>query len=426
ARRLGLVREALPLARQRPVIAVAKGNPKSVRALDGLLTPGVRFALANPESASVGRITQKALADRWEAFRAKAVVLKPTVMDIASDVSLGAVDAAVVWDSTVAQFPSLQAVDAPEFAKVEESVSAAVLAACSQPSAALRFARYLAAPEKGATVFAQSGFRPAGGDKWAERPTLVLYSGGVNRPAIQQTLKEFADREGADVTTVFNGCGILCAAMRAMAKQPSAQVPDAYYACDLCFVPPVADLYPEAVVLTETDIMLAVPKGNPKNIRTLADLARPGLKVGVCNAQQSTLGYMTRAMLKDSGLYDSVMKNVCSQVPTADFLVNQLRTGSLDAAIVYIVNVNPVKEHLEAFPIKHAGAKAVQPFSVAPKSPNARLAYRLLDYLRAHRARFEEAGFRWRGDEPAMASKDIHVPPWLQRGAEEKSESTSR
>jgi ABC-type molybdate transport system substrate-binding protein len=410
AKKLGVVREVLPLVKQTPVIAVMKGNPKAIRSLDDLLKDGVKFALANPESASIGRVTKQLLAARWEAFSAKAAVLKPTVMDIATDVTIGAVDAAIVWDSTASQFPQLEAV---RFTDTAENASVAVLAASAQPTAALKFARYLTAPEKGGPIFAAQGFLPARGDKWSEKPKLVFYSGGLNRPALQKTLQEFADREGVDLTTVFNGCGILCASMKALAKTPGANLPDAYYACDVCFVPPVADLFPEAVVLTEADIMLAVKKGNPKNLKTLADLAQPGLKIGVCNAEQSTLGYMTKGMLKETGLLAAVMKNVCSQVPTADFLVNQLRTGSLDAAIVYNVNAQPAAEHIDTIPIQHAGAKAMQPFAVAANSPNALLARRLLDCLKANRDRFEKAGFRWRED-PVIASKDIAVPAHLK------------
>ncbi|HSU69182.1 MAG TPA: extracellular solute-binding protein, partial [Tepidisphaeraceae bacterium] len=322
AKKQGLVREVLPLVRQTPVIAVRKGNPKKIESLDDLLKDGIKFGLANPEAASIGRVTRRALGPRWETFSGKATVLKPTVMDIASDVRIGTIDAAVVWDSTVAQFPTLEAVRVPEFSKAAENASVAVVSASKQPTAALRFARYLTAPEKGGRVFEKQGFHAFPGDEWSERPKFILYSGGVNRPAIQKTLQEFADREGVDLTTVFNGCGILCATMKAMEKTPGAKLPDAYYACDVCFVPPVADLYPESVVLTQAQIVLAVPKGNPKNIRTIADLARPGLKVGLCNAEQSTLGFMTRGILKQANIYPAVMKNVCSQVPTADFLVN--------------------------------------------------------------------------------------------------------
>ncbi|MFA7004943.1 MAG: hypothetical protein WC429_12950, partial [Verrucomicrobiia bacterium] len=69
---------------------------------------------------------------------------------------------------------------------------------------------------------------------------------------------------------------------------------------------------------------------------------------------------------------------------------------------------------IDTMPIKHAGAKAAQPFAVAAKSPNARLAGRLLAFLRANRERFEKAGFHWRGDESAVASKDIVVPAYLK------------
>src|SRR5262249_3465184 len=162
----------------------------------------------------------------------------------------------------------------------------------------------------------------------------------------------------------FNGCGVLCAQMKAMTKNPGAKLPDAYYACDVCFVPPVADLYPEAVVLTEAQIVIAVAKGNPKNLKTLADLAQPDLKLGISNAEQAHLGFMTKGTPKQAALLPAVMKNVQSQAPPADFLVNQLRTGSLDAAIVYNINAKPASEFLDTIPILQSSAKAVQPYSV--------------------------------------------------------------
>ena len=292
--------------------------------------------------------------------------------------------------------------------------SAIIMGTCTQPAAALRFARYAGAPEKGGAILRQHGFPEILGDRWAEKPELILYSGGVNRPAIEKLLKQFADREGINITTVFNGCGVLCATMKAMNNSPNGRFPDAYYACDLCFVPPVAAQFPEAVLLTETDIGIAVKKGNPRAVKTLADLAQAGLKVGLCNAEQSTLGYMTRGMLKSSGLLESVRKNVSVEVPTADFLINQMRLGALDAAVVYRVNAIPQSEHLDFLPIQHAGAKAIQPFAVRERSPNRQLARRLLAFLKANQREFEQAGFLWRGNEKPIQSKDIQVPPWLK------------
>ena len=413
AQKAGVIHEVLPLAKQKPVIGVRTGNPKNIRAIADLLRDDVKVALANPDVASISRVARSVLGDTWTKLAARAAVMKPSVTEVALDLQLGTVDAAIVWDSIIAQF-KVEAIEVPELSARSENASATVLDFCAQPAAALHFARYLAALEKGGAIFKASGFTPSGGDTWADKPEMILYSGGVNRPAIEGLLKQFAEREGVTVTTVFNGCGILCASMKTMGGADNPKFPDAYFACDLCFVPPVADVFPEAVILTQTDIGIVVKKGNPRGVKTLADLAQANLKVGLCNAEQSTLGYMTHGMLKSSALNDSVRKNVVVETPTADLLVTQMRAGALDAAIVYRVNVLAAAgEHLDFLPIQHEGAKAVQPFSVRSNSPNARLGQRLLAFLKMNRAQFEQTGFQWRGEEP-IQSKDIQVPAWLK------------
>ena len=165
ARKADAIRESIPLVRQHPVIAVRAGNPKSIRALADLQRADVRVALTNPEAASIGRVTKSALGAGYDALAAHATVMKPTVTDIASDLSLGAVDAAIVWDATVPQFAGLAAVEVPEFSARIENATAAVLAASTQSAAALRFARYLAAPEKGGVIFQKHGFQLAGSER---------------------------------------------------------------------------------------------------------------------------------------------------------------------------------------------------------------------------------------------------------------------
>ncbi len=415
AKKMDVTREEFRLVKQKPVLAVAKGNPKHIDSLEAIKKTEIKLALPNPEAASIGRVSKKLLGGDWDALAAKAAVMKPTVTEIAADLSLGAVDAAIVWDSTVPQFTGLEAVMLPELAKHEEFATAAVLSFCQQPAEAMRFARYLAAPEKGAVIFQKHGFKAVPGDKWAAIPDLILYSGGVNRTAIEKLLQQFATREGITMTTVFNGCGILCATMKTMGDSSNPKFPDAYYACDICFVPPVAKQFPESVILTEAEIVIAVPKGNVQNIRTLADLARPGLRVGLCNAEQSTLGFLTKSMLKSMNLWDSVSKNASSQVPTADFLVNQMRTGSLDAAVVYRINIHKDSAHFDAVPLPADKSMAVQPFAVRHDSPNQQMGHRLLSFLREHRESFESAGFVWKGNTAPIKSAEIVLPDWLKQ-----------
>jgi molybdate transport system substrate-binding protein len=406
ARKAGTIAEVIPLVRQRPVLAVAKGNPLGLHTLEDLYRPNVKVAVANPEAASIGKRTRKAFGADWERFSKQVTVTKPTVTDIASDLSIGAVDAAIIWNSTVPQFKNIEAVEIPELAACEDIVSVAVLTSAKNPTRALEFARYLAAPEKGGKAFHEMGFEAIAGDAWEKEPTMLVYSGGVNRLSIESLLNQFAKREGAKITTVYNGCGVLCASMKAMEKSGSA-LPDAYYACDISFVPPVATHFPEVLVLTETHVGILVKKGNPFGIKTVADLSKKGLRLGLCNAKQSSLGYLTEAILHSCDVFDAVRKNVVVETPTADFLVNQMRADGLDACIVYAVNAAPQAAHLDFISIDNPGAVALQPYGISAQSTRRQLAERLLNYFKAHRGEFESAGFIWRGDGKMVKSTDI-------------------
>jgi molybdenum ABC transporter molybdate-binding protein len=395
ARASNLLAEIIPLAHMIPVIAVPKGNPRQVRGVAELLRPGLRIGLANPDAAAIGKVTRDLLqkAGVWAALEKQTTVFKPTVNDVANDIKLGAVDAGILWDATVGQYPELQGVAVPELVPGRQAVAIGVLRSSTQPTAALRFARYLGARDKGLKVFASAGFRPADGDLWAAAPEVVLYSGGLNRLGVEQAIQRFELREGARVARVYNGCGILVAQLKA------GQRPDAFLACDVSYLRDVRDMFSDATEISETDIVILVPKGNPKRLLKLADLGGAGLRLGVANAQQSTLGDLTARLLRTEGCYDAVMANVKAQTPTADLLVNQIRTGSLDAVVVYEVNASQVRDLFELIPIQQPGALAVQPYAVGRNSEHRLLMERLLEAIRAPESRrhYESVGFRWRG-----------------------------
>jgi molybdate transport system substrate-binding protein len=160
----------------------------------------------------------------------------------------------------------------------------------------------------------------------------------------------------------------------------------------------VSDLFPGSFVVSETDMVIAVKKGNPRSIETLADLGKPNMKVGMANAKQSALGALTVKLLKALELYDSVVKNVEAQTPTADLLVNQLRAGPLDAVIVYRANLSQVKGKLDVVEIADKRAKAVQPIGIGRDTKYKYLTQRLIDAITSaeSKQRFTIANFRWR------------------------------
>jgi molybdate transport system substrate-binding protein len=164
-----LLDDVIPLAEMHPVIAVAKGNPKKVQSLEPLLTGQVRLSLASPEAAAAGKLTRDALSSaQWESLKKHARATRLTVNEVANDITLGAVDAGIVWDATVTQYPGLEMVSCAELGKTKAHVCVAVLKTSRDPAAALAFTRYLAARDKGQVEFKRSGFQTMAGKDWAD------------------------------------------------------------------------------------------------------------------------------------------------------------------------------------------------------------------------------------------------------------------
>lgn len=394
ARDRQLLTDEYPLASMMPVIAVPTGNPKKIQILGDLLRDEVRVAQALPEAAAIGKLTRDVLSTsgHWDKLHAKTTVFKTTVNEVANDVKVGAVDAGIVFDAVLHDYPTLEAVLIPELAGVKAHVAVAVLSASKQPQEANHLARYLAARDKGLTRYGEFGFQPVDGDAWKEQPELTLYAGSMLRPAIEKTITDFEQREGVRVTRVYNGCGILVAQMKA------GEVPDAYFACDSEFMNQVRPLFPTSEDVSQNELVILVKKGNPLGVKSLADLTKPDLRVGIGHEKQCAMGWLTQRTFDESGLKTALMKNVVVQTPTGDMLVNQMRSGSLDAAVAYISNAAGAVDFLDAIRIQGIPCSvATQPFGVAKDSANKRLAQRLLETIRAEpsQQRFTSEGFRW-------------------------------
>jgi molybdenum ABC transporter molybdate-binding protein len=394
ARERGLIADEFPLARMQAVVAVPKGNPKQIKTLADLLKGDVKVAQANPDAAAIGKLTRETLSASgvWKKLHAQTAVYKTTVNEVANDVKVGASDAGIVWDAVLHDYDTLEAVAIPELATAQANIAAAVVKKSQHRQSALQFARYLSASDKGMVRYKQYGFRPVGGDAWNEKPELTLYAGSMLRPAIEKTITEFEEREGVRVTRVYNGCGILVAQMKA------GQVPDAYFACDSEFMNQVSSIFPESNAISQNELVILVQKGNPHGIRSLKDLTKQGLRVGIGHEKQCAMGWLTQRTFTESGLKSELMENVVVQTPTGDMLVNQMRSGSLDAAVAYLSNAAGAADHLDAIRITGIPCSiATQPYGVAKDSAHKQLATRLLESIRDKQSqeRFTSEGFRW-------------------------------
>jgi ABC-type molybdate transport system substrate-binding protein len=182
--------------------------------------------------------------------------------------------------------------------------------------------------------------------------------------------------------------------------------PDVYMACDRYYLDNVADWFQEDVDVSDADIVIAVPKGNPKGIQELADLAEAGMRVAVGQPQQCTIGALTRTLLEKEGVNDDVMKNVVMQTASSAMLVPGVTTRSVDAAIAYRTDTIAEQDKVDSVRIASPYAKAIQPFSIARSSDHKHLGRRLFQAVANARDRFESAGFNFRIDSPSSTQPE--------------------
>ncbi len=390
-----LIAEILPLAWMKPVLAVVKGNPKQLGQLEDLLAPNLRYGLANPESAAIGRICRQVLQQlgSWREFESQATVFKPTMPELANDLKLGTLDAAILWDATVAQHQELQAIELPEFADRAFLEAVGVLSSSEQPALALQFARFLQARDRGALSIVRHGFRPFGGDRWKLQPKLTLFAGAMLNRAVDESIHDFCQREGVEITRVYNGCGILVGQMNAGAT------PDAYFSCDQSFLDQVADRFQPGVTVTQNPIVLVTAKGNPLQLKRIQDLSQPGLRIGLAHPEKSALGYLTRQLLREQNFEQAILDsgNLKQEAPQGDLLVSAMAAGALDAIIVYKSNAMGQRERLQIQAIDSSLALAQQPYAIANDTPFPQTMQRLLEAISQaqSRQRFTDLGFEW-------------------------------
>jgi molybdate transport system substrate-binding protein len=105
-----------------------------------------------------------------------------------------------------------------------------------------------------------------------------------------------------------------------------------------------------------TSYVLVTPRGNPAGVRSVEDLARPGVRVVLAPDASPPGGQAVQAILKAAGLADRVGGNVVVRGSCVQRTVAQLAAGEGDASIVErrLACRRELQGKLEVLPIPEA------------------------------------------------------------------------
>ena len=143
-------------------------------------------------------------------------------------------------------------------------------------------------------------------------------------------------------------------------------------------------------------LVIAVPKGNPKGISTLADLAKPGVKVALC-AAQVPCGAAAKTALAAGG----VAVTPVTQEQDVKSALSKVKLGEVDAALVYRTDARAALSTVDGVEFPES-AKAVNayPIVVLKHARNPAAAQAFVAYVLSDKGRGVLTGAGFQADSP--------------------------
>ena len=163
------------------------------------------------------------------------------------------------------------------------------------------------------------------------KASITVFCGSANKPAMEEIAALFEQERGIRVNMIFGGSGTLLSQIK-LSKQGEIYLPGSP---DYIIIAERKKL-----VIEKSDRIVAylipaiiTPSGNPANIRSLQDLAKPGIRIGIGNPETVCLGLYAIEMIEKNDLLVPVLKNVVTFGGSCSKLANLAAMNKVDAVL---------------------------------------------------------------------------------------------
>lgn len=210
---------------------------------------------------------------------------------------------------------------------------------------------------------------------------INVFAGAASKPPLEAAAKVFEQETGVKVYLNFGGSGGVLSQMK-LAKTGDLYIPGSPDYIPMADRDGVID--PSSVrILAYLVPVIAVQHGNPKNIQSLADLAKPGIKVGIGNPEAVCLGLYGVEILECNNLLAEVGKNVVTHAESCEKTAGLLVLKSVDAVIGWHVfhNWNPEEIDVVYLKPEQTPRLAYIPAAVSTFSKDKQNAQKFIDFL---------------------------------------------
>ena len=224
----------------------------------------------------------------------------------------------------------------------------------------------------------------------AEGTTLLVYCGAGMKEPMEEIAELFEEREGITIEYTYGGSAQL------LSQIELYQTGDAYMPGALAYIQSAMDkgFVDKTENVVYHVITIVVPKGNPAQITSLEDLAKPGVRVAIGEPTGPAIGQGTKKMLEKDGLWEAVSANAVVRTATVNELLVYVAMDQADAALIFEDLYNP--EAMEKIDIPKAQGKVdIVPIGTLTFSKNPENAEKFMNFVASDegKAIFAKHGF---------------------------------
>lgn len=160
---------------------------------------------------------------------------------------------------------------------------------------------------------------------------VMLYCAASNRAVMDAIIAKYREECGRVINVQYGPSQTLLTTLEVSGQG------DLFLPADSSYIDMAQkkELVEEVIPLAKMHAVVAVVKGNPKNIQTFEDLLKPEIKLVQANPDAAAIGKVVRDKLQSQGLWDQLSKNTVAFRMTVNDAANDVALGAADAAIVY-------------------------------------------------------------------------------------------
>jgi molybdate transport system substrate-binding protein len=233
-------------------------------------------------------------------------------------------------------------------------------------------------------LFLACGTDPSGSE--AQR-SITVFCGSASKPAMEEIAGLFEKEKNIRVNMTFGGSGTLLSQIE-LSKKGEIYLPGSP---DYIIIGNRKKLLVENSDKIVAYLVPAIitPAGNPKGIGSLADLAKPGIKVGIGNPRTVCLGLYGIELLKANHLLGGVMKNVVTHGASCSKTANLAAMNKVDAVLGWKVFQSWNSDRLSYVPIDPDQIPRISyiPISIPIYTKDASLSKAFIDFTLSPKGR---------------------------------------